>query len=265
MSQGVSKYKRFLLTIGIRTNSKYRKAMRISSVVLGLIAAFFVSLLLESAENWFAALVLLLVIFFALLEFVFADSLADNSFPFETERKLELMEEELGSGAIKIISSKLESFIGELTGCDDKKVSSTVHILTEVNSSDSKSLRMGLLQLTDYVGLSGGRKGRITNIRQGVIGRCARTGEMEVVDFASREEYLKSMVKEFGFTKAETDMHTSSARSYLAYPIKRSEKMIGVIYFFSTEPQVFPLSANLDSLNKLSCDLSEILSLVKFT
>lgn len=37
--------------------------------------------------------------------------------------------------------------------------------------------------------------------------------------------------------------HSRNARSYLAYPLYKEEDIVGVIYFFSTEPQVFPRAA----------------------
>jgi hypothetical protein len=265
MSKGISLRKRILLKVGIRSNTRYRRVMRVTFLVFGLIAAFFVSILVEEAEYVFASLVLILVILLALLEFVYADSIADKSFPFETERKLELMEQEFGAGAINLISQKLKTAINEFKGCDTSLVSSTVHILTEVNSYSGERSRLGLLQLTDYVGSQGGKKGRVTQLTQGVIGRCARTGDLEVVDFADRNEYSAAMVREFGFTKEETEKHTNSARSYLAYPIKKSEKFIGIIYFFSVEPQVFPKTVDLKTLERLSNDFEEILNLVNLT
>jgi hypothetical protein len=257
--------KRFLLFLGIRSNTTYRKFMRVTSLFFGLIATFVVSVLVEESEYLFASFVLILVILLALLEFVFADSIAENSFPYETERKLELMEEELGTDAIGIISETLQMSIGELKGCDTSLVSSTVHILTEINSSFGERAKFGLLQLTDYVGSYGGKKGRVTLLTQGVIGRCARTCKMETVDFADRDEYAASMVREFGFTKDETERHTNSARSYLAYPIKKNKKLIGIIYFFSVEPQVFPKAVNVQALKKLAIDFERILRLVKLT
>jgi hypothetical protein len=239
--------------------------MRVISLILGLIATFIVSILVEESEYLIASLVLILVILLALLEFVFADSIAENSFPYETERKLELMEDELGSDAIGIISETLHMSIAEFKGCNTSLVSATVHILTEINSSFGSRARYGLLQLTDYVGSHGGKKGRVTLLTQGVIGRCARTCEMETVDFAHRDEYAASMVREFGFTRDETERHTNSARSYLAYPIKNNEKLIGVIYFFSVEPQVFPRAVNVENLEKLATNFERILRLVKLT
>ena len=51
------------------------------------------------------------------------------------------------------------------------------------------------------------------------------------------------MVTEFGFLPEEAKGHTTSARSFLAQPINSEGKMIGILYLFSMERQVFPSAA----------------------
>lgn len=253
-----------LKTLGIKRHSIFRRVMRFSFLVLGLFFAFFMSINIEDGAYIKAGFWLVGVISFAALEFVFADVIAELSFPVETERKMLLMEERLGSSTIEHISNRLTNTIRSFKACDRTLISGTVHLLTELNSTMDSRSRLGLLQLCDYVGSSGGRKGRVTQITQGVIGRCARTGNMETVEFADQKDYQASMVKNFGFTKKETASHTSSARSYLAYPIKREKEIIGVIYFFSTEPQIFPTAADAASLDNLSEELAGLLRIVGF-
>jgi hypothetical protein len=250
-----------LILLGVRTHRQFRLVLRALALIAGLVAAFYVSVLVEENEYEIAFRWYLLVVTAAFLEFVVADVLADRSFPFDTERKLSLMERQIGSNAITAIATRLQQVISGFRGCDTLRISGTVHVKVELSSTAEQRLRFGLLQLTDYVGREGGKKGRITLINQGVIGRCARTGEPETVDFADANDYAKAMVREFGFTAEEAERHTKTGRSYLAYPLTVENKVIGVIYFFSTEPQVFPRAVRQDQLKDLA---REILNYVRF-
>ena len=136
-----------------------------------------------------------------------------------------------------------------------------MHILAELVSTADHRSRQGLLQLTNYVGPEGGKKGRITLINQGIIGRCARTGALETVGFADQEEYAASMVREFGFTQKEANSHTRTARSYLTFPLKHDDRTVGVLYFFTPEPQVFPRAARVDSLKAAAREIVNYLVL----
>jgi GAF domain-containing protein len=73
---------------------------------------------------------------------------------------------------------------------------------------------------------------------------------MVYVNFSTPAEYKRRMIEEFGFTQAEAERHTTAARSYLAFPVFSSGNVIGVMYFFSTEPQVFPKAADEDVLER---------------
>jgi GAF domain-containing protein len=57
------------------------------------------------------------------------------------------------------------------------------------------------------------------------------------------------MVQEWGFSQTEVDDHTKTARSYLAHPIVFETEIVGVLYSFSTEPQVFPHAARRQHLD----------------
>jgi hypothetical protein len=248
---------------GIRTHRGFRLRLRGTALLIGLIATFIFSVALQLMDFDAALYAFLVVLFAAFLEFLIADDLADHSFPFDTERKLELMEKRIGAQAISMISKRLTENIREFKGCDTSKVSATVHILTEISpESLQKTTSFGLLQLTDYVGPEGGRKGRITHVTKGIIGRCARTENMETVDFADADEYHSSMVKDFGFTNEETERHTKTGRSYLAYPIKNKGRIVGVLYFFSSQPQVLPHATNQTALDRLA---KEVLNLIELS
>jgi hypothetical protein len=251
-----------LRLVGIRTHRAFRLFIRLFALLIGLFAAFQVALLIQKANSEHAEYWHLVVIAAAVIEFVLADVLAERSFPFDTERKLALMERRLGTNAIEAIVRILDDSISEFRGCNKSLVSATVHLLVEIAPSVDTRMRQGLLQLTDYVGPEGGKKGRLTLITQGVIGRCARTGEIEHVGFADEAEYSAAMVREFGFSRREAERHSKTGRSYLAIPLKRENVVVGVLYFFSSEPQVFPRSTNSGDLQKSANFISSIVNVV---
>lgn len=252
-----------LRAIGLTTHRRLRMAIRLPALLGGMYAAYGMSVkiqLLEfsAARNW-----LLILAVAATIEFVFGDYIADRSFPFDTERKLAAMERRLGRSVIETMSQRLRSAIKELRGCDQSVISATVHVVTELSSTADQRVREGLLQLTEYVGREGGRKGRITLINQGIIGRCARTGKMETVDFADAEDYSEGMVRDFGFTRQETERHSKAGRSYLAFPLRHRNVVVGVLYFFSREPQVFPRAADQRRLDDLASEVVNYLKIAE--
>ncbi len=245
-----------LRALGIRTHRAFRLLLRGLALLVGAVAAYRVSYLMEKGDFDGSAIAFGVVLAAAIFEFIVGDLWADRSFPFDTERKLALLEKRLGRNAIETISKRLAEETAHFKGCDTSVISSTVHIFTELTATADHRVRKGLLQLTDYVGPKGGKKGRITLITQGIIGRCARTGELETVDFAHDAEYRSSMVRDFGFTKEEAARHTTTARSYMAIPLTNDEgAIVGVLYFFSIEPQVFPQAANIERLHDLAREI----------
>lgn len=253
----------FLQLVGIRTHRAFRLTLRAIALACGLYAAFRVSVLLEQCRFDNAWYVYLVVIAAAFLEFVLADVLAERSFPFDTERKLALMERRLGRDVIDTISVRLQQVIGEFLGCDTNQISACVHVFAELTATANQRIRKGLLQLTDYVGPDGGKKGRITLMTQGVIGRCARTGKMETANFGDATDYLDSMVRDFGFTQSEADRHTKTGRSYLAFPLHHKNQIVGVLYFFTTEPQVFPRAAKVERLEEVGREIVNYVKLLR--
>jgi hypothetical protein len=253
----------FFLFFGIRTHRSFRLSMRAGALCVGLMAAFCASMNMEKQQFGIAFYVYLIVCIMAYVEFVFADVLADHSFPFDTERKLALMEKSLGADVIKAISERIKETIKGFRGCNKNLISGAVHIVAELTSTADQRVREGLLQLTDYIGPAGGKKGRVTLINQGIIGRCARTCLLESVDFVDADEYHSAMVREFGFTRKEAESHTIAARSYLAYPLMKEKHLIGVVYFFTTEPQVFPRAAEVDRLNDVAREIINYLKIAQ--
>src|ERR1700743_1201898 len=188
---------------GIRTHRTFRLSIRALTLIVGSCVAFYLSILLQKNEFSAAWKFFPIVVILAFVEFVLADVLADRSFPFDTERKLAAMEKRLGAQVIYTIEERVKGLIAEFRGCHRSMISGTVHIMAELSSTADHRSRQGLLQLTDYVGPEGGKKGRSTLINQGIIGRCGRTGVLETVGFADQEEYAAAMVRDFGFTQKE--------------------------------------------------------------
>src|SRR5690606_2222037 len=131
--------------------------------------------------------------------------------------------------------------------CNVSHVRGALHLIVDVTPVNALVPEHELFQVTDYVkikSLEEGVRGRCTSLHQGVIGRCARTGRAEVVNFLNSHEYEERMVREFGFSIAEMHYHSKSSRSYLAHPISDDTRVRAVLYFDTTELQVFPHAAN---------------------
>lgn len=222
-------------------------------------SGYAVALLIAETKLWWSALPFAVLVISTIFEFVVADRTAEHRYPVETEAKLDLLERKLGTRAVESISDKLQRIIFGFKACDQTCISGAVHVVIELNSSLEGRTQFGLLQLTEYSGPGRGSKGRITTLDQGIIGRCARTGRIEHVNFADEAEFRNRMVEEFGFSKREADAHTKIARSYLAVPMINGSEQVGVLYFFSTEPQVFPNAARDSDLEAQAKDVLDVL------
>jgi GAF domain-containing protein len=139
----------------------------------------------------------------------------------------------------------LKACTSSFEGCDAERLSSTVHLRVNVVRWKGDQASSALIQLSDYTrsGL-GGQRWRLSDPAKGIIGRCLRAEQKVWVNFRTAQEYRHRMVEEFGYTAEEASRHTTTARSYLAYPLTDEDELVGVLYFFSTEPQVFPLAAD---------------------
>jgi hypothetical protein len=248
--------------VGIRTQRQFRLTFRGLAIFVGACCGFAASILTELHLFWWSTVPFLFLVLAGIAEFVLGDRLAEQSYPIGTEKKLSLLEHQLGIAAVQTLSEKLRRTIERFEACDTGRVSGTVHIIVELMPSSEAKVRFGLLQLTDYVGPYGGSKGRITTLEKGIIGRCARTGKTECVNFDDATEYRRRMVEEFGFSREETEKHTKIARSYLAEPLLLGGTVIGVLYFFSSEPQVFPLATRRMNLSLTGPDFVDVLKIV---
>jgi hypothetical protein len=248
--------------LGIKTRRQFRLVVRGFMVTVAASSAYGVAIFID--VHWFGVATLAFVsgLVASLVELVLGDVLAEHTYPLETEKKLRLLEERLGEAAVHAITEKLKRIIAEFKTCDENQVSGTVHILVELAPSAEDRIRRGLLQLTDYVGPNGGSKGRITTLEKGIIGRCARTAKTAYVSFADTQEYQQRMVEEFGFSRPEAERLTTVAKSYIAEPLMLGSEVMGVLYFFSTEAQVFPHAARGVPLASHAQDLVGLLKTV---
>jgi hypothetical protein len=241
---------------------QFRLVLRFGLITFAVSAGYAIAILIELKAYLWSGVGFLILLGATLGEFVFGDVLAERRYPYQTEKKLQTLEDRLGAKVVAQAREKIGRTIATLKACDTGSVSGTVHLIVDLQPSAESPVRRGLMQLTDYVGARTGGKGRITPLEKGVIGRCARTGAAEFVNFASEEEYFSRMVREFGFSESETRTHSKTARSYLAHPLRSDGVVIGVLYLFTTEPQVFPYAADATHLSGVAEDLVGLLKVV---
>lgn len=226
---------------------KYRVGARLIIIVLAASAAFAFAVLIQKLEYLWSVIPAAILGILSIAEFVVADLIIDARFPPETAKLLERLQSKLTvhDEIVRVLKTCVSTF----EGCDINAISSTMHLRVDIVTSDNGDTA-ALIQLSDYTkaGL-GGRRWRTLEPTKGLVGRCLRLGQLDWVNFRSLDEYRDRMVREFGFTHQEVARHTTTARSYLAYPIQDKGEIVGILYFFSTEPQVFPHAAKQQRLN----------------
>jgi hypothetical protein len=81
-----------------------------------------------------------------------------------------------------------------------------------------------LQQIINYVGENEGTLGRLTDARAGIIGRCCRTGTIQIAKRtqADPREFVKELVRAWGFQKDEASARTSDRWAWMAYPLVES-------------------------------------------
>ncbi len=225
------------------TRKKFRLRLRAVFLVTGVSAAFISSVLLQEKEYSWAILPASFVLLASFAEFVLADILTESRYPARTVRILDKLE-----ANVRRFHGRIRDSIGKaiqsLRACDKTKVSGTLHLKVELYPPSGDESEPALVQVTDYSGSLGGRPWRFTGASKGLIGRCLRTERAEWVNFATEAEYEERMTREFGFLPAEVAKHTRDARSYWAQPVFSKGRLVGVIFLFSTEVQVFPLAVD---------------------
>jgi GAF domain-containing protein len=228
---------------------KYRLAARGVFVVLGASAVYLLAALIQEKQYGWALAPAALLALVGLGEFVATDVILDARFSQETSMLLARLEDRLANTSInEEIVKALNDCIASFVGCDPTRISSTSHLRIEVIEEERPV--PALVQITKYTNRTlGGQPWRITNATKGLIGRCLRLERKVWVNFRTAEEYRERMVGEFGYRREEADEHTKAARSYLAVPIGPPGRTIGILFFQSTEPQVFPIAADDERLN----------------
>jgi len=231
---------------GIRelpARKRFRLILRAIFITVGVVGAFVTSALLENKAFTWAIVPASFVLLASMAEFVLADVLTERRYPASTEGLLQRLEANL-RGVHDPLLDSISGAIQSLRACDIRRVSGTFHLKVELYSQDGDEAEPALVQVTDYSGRLGGKRWRFTSATKGVVGRCLRTGCPEWVNFASSSEYEHCMVREFGFSPSEVATHTRDARSYWAQPVFSRSQLVGVMYLFSTEIQVFPHAAD---------------------
>lgn len=101
-----------------------------------------------------------------------------------------------------------------------------------------------LEQVISYAGAPGGLPGHLTSCRAGIIGRCCRTGDVEIAkrDPASTSPaYTKELVRLWGFHRREAAIRAMDRMAWMAVPL--SEKPDGlvfaVVYADTDNPAIF--------------------------
>ena len=89
-----------------------------------------------------------------------------------------------------------------------------------------------IVQLTDYVGGTGGAKGRSFSIRSGIVGdafRCAKP-KVAVASLPQNRQLVDFLVAEFRYTHEEAMQRTHDRMAWAAAPIGIAGNIIAVIY-----------------------------------
>lgn len=218
------------------------------SILIGFVALFFMTLLMELNKFYLAAIPGVLALLAAVFEFIVAEVLVERKYPSRTEKIIQAIDEKLEDLSSKLIGVILET-IKEFEACNREMINATIHLKVETFVSDGDGKVDSFLQILPYVSLGkkleefflqDKKQWRAIPAHLGIIGRAMRTGRPETVNFSTQEEFHHRMITEFGFTKESATKRTLEARSYYAYPINNKTELIGVLYFFTSEQQVFP-------------------------
>jgi hypothetical protein len=242
----------------LSARKKFRLKLRAAFILVGVIAAYVTSLLMEQHLFCWSIVPAIFVLLATMGEFVAGDILTESRYPARTMALLAKLEGNLQEYHDRIRES-IDRAIGSLKACDSARVSGAFHLVVELYSTDGDESEQALLQVTTYSGPLGGKRWRFTSAGKGVIGRCLRSARSEYVNFASLAEYEERMVSEFGFSRKEIVNHTKEARSYWAEPVHVEERLVGVIYLFSTEPQIFPRAADAAALQGTAREIGAFL------
>lgn len=246
---------------GIPQRNRYRVYARLGAIFAAAVAAYVFTVLVQERQYLWALMPAFLLAVATIAEFAVTDLILDKRFPAESAALLDRLQQKLATTPINSeIVAALSSCVRGFRGCDPSKISSTLHLRVDVLSEVDSQIVPSLIQVAAYTRPSlGGPRWRVLNPAVGLVGRCLRLDDLVWVNFRDRAEYDHRMVAEFGFAPNEVERHTTSARSYLAYPLRDGGRLVGVLYFFSTEPQVFPVAAESNQLDRASEEVLRLL------
>lgn len=236
----------------------FRLWVRLISLVVTIICAYLANYLFAKNSYGFAIIPTMIGLIAGLVDVYFGDKITEAKYPADTEKRLKSIKERR-EGVQTALVDILKELNKSLKGCNRDEISTTVHICVNFYSALDDGEEQGFVQLIDYAGKYGGNSLRITPSTKGIIGRALRSQKSEFVNFLTLSEYTERMVKEFGFTKAEAESKTSEARSYYAAPILDSHVIVGILYLFSTEPQVFPKANVGKVIEQKATEISHVL------
>ncbi|WP_244930834.1 GAF domain-containing protein [Nocardioides sp. W7] len=244
---------------------RYRVYARFVAILAGALGAYAFSVLVQENEYLWAVIPAVVLALATVAEFAVTDLLLDKRFPPESAALLDRLQQKLTTTNIHdAIVDSLNNCVRGFRGCDPSKISSTLHLRVDVLPDSDSGAVPSLIQVSAYTRKSlGGRRWRVLNPAVGLVGRCLRLNDIVWVNFRDRSEYDHRMVSEFGFSSDEVQRHTTSARSYLASPLRDEKQIVGVLYFFSTEPQVFPVAADLVELERTGQDVLRLLRVAR--
>ena len=241
---------------------RFRIVGRSICLVVGFIFAYWAVILIGKGSYFFAFFPSIVVFIASFAEFILMDVFTEKIYPARTEKILADLEEKIPK-IEKNLSDELDSARNALKGCNIDQVSITLHLKVSVYSTVDEGSEDAFIQIIDYRGRFGGKRWRTVNATKGIIGRCLRTGKTEIVNFASEEEYDRRMVEEFSFTREEANKHTKPARSYWAHPVFSRDELVGVIYLFSNELQVFPKAVKKLRLDQSAKHIANLLEVAR--
>lgn len=141
-------------------------------------------------------------------------------------------------GAMHVLYSNISSYL-KMSEQDPGKLRVTIHrVVYKEKSNDPEKLE----QLLPYIGGKGAGAGRDFDIRSGIIGLAARTGE---VCIASRQNddyvaFIKELCKQWNYTPETAKQLSEDRMAWMAVPILNKDNApLAVVYLDSKERNFF--------------------------
>lgn len=134
-----------------------------------------------------------------------------------------------------------------------KKLRVTIHRVVDDKASRAFKVR----QLVPYVpegssSVSDQGKGREMPSRCGIVGRAiTRRRPQGMIRSGSFDDYVKVMCEEYGFLPDEAHLLTPDRHAFLAIPLMRRGRVVGVVYLDSPEPDFFSEPERPDAISPL--------------